>query len=190
MSTAKFFTMPNETLTCSSPMRTKWRIVSKSCVGSFIAPPNFGSDWLLNFISHSFRKKVLLTILRPPPCLGGICAVEIDWIWSRFDLVPCILVLQRVPPWRMYSGRSIPLETVLKRVAQHASQLIFSFVVPRMWYQLWVCLTSESLLGSESFSLSSNGVYRTRHQTARHYHLVLKRRRFCCLPSLDCFAVW
>lgn len=76
----------------------------------------------------------------------------IDWIWSRYELVLCISVLQKVPPWRVYHGKGIPLRALLSEKAQNASHLQFFLVVQMERYQLRVCLASESLRGSQSLS--------------------------------------
>lgn len=82
-SAARCLTRQNQTLTYKSPMRTRRRFVSKSCIGSSIPLRVFGTDWVLCLVDHFLRRKVLLTISRPAPVSGShMCGF--NWL----ELIP------------------------------------------------------------------------------------------------------
>lgn len=64
-STAIFSTVPNHTLTCSSPIRTKRKIILKFCKVSFTTPRSFGADWYLVLVDPPFYRKVIWRMLWP-----------------------------------------------------------------------------------------------------------------------------
>lgn len=66
-SSARISNMPNQSFTSKSPVRTKKRIVPKSCIGSFIALYGFGTDYILILVGHLLGRKVCLTVLSSVP---------------------------------------------------------------------------------------------------------------------------
>lgn len=61
------FTLSNQSLMCKSPIRAKSKIVPKRFINSFTLLRNIGSESYPNFVDHSFRRMVLMSILRQAP---------------------------------------------------------------------------------------------------------------------------
>lgn len=84
--TVKFNSMLNHTLKCKSLIRTKRRIVAKSCICIFIFLVNFGIEWYLILINHPFSRNVSLKMLRLAPELKrhtcGCNWLKLILIWA------------------------------------------------------------------------------------------------------------
>lgn len=102
-STARFFTVLNQTLTCRKSLRMEKRIVHKSCIGSIFAPRNFGTDWILILAEHSLQSHVLMTTLRPAS-VSRMHTCGCDWmeLLSIWTFTVHVAFLQKVPLWRKF----------------------------------------------------------------------------------------
>lgn len=61
----RFFTIPNQSLTCEPPKHTKRKIVFERRMCFFTVPRRCGTDWYLILADHFLQAKILLTVLKP-----------------------------------------------------------------------------------------------------------------------------
>lgn len=178
VSTARFSTLLNQTLTCKSPIQTKRSTVPKSFISSFIALRDFGTDWYLILFYYSFWRMVILTNLRPATVSRrhtcGCSWLKLIPTWSCTLFVGFAKSAAVAGVTR--SEKVFSLRMLLIKVVQRTSQLLHYLVVGRMRcqltimifrdHQLGACLTSESLFGFYFLSHCSCGVCCTRHPPA------------------------